>query len=438
MKLRYSALLTLIVFIQGCGSDSTTSNNAIDETATFEVAATLINDCGQRQSFDRFTVYLQDDDWNTLSSFQADENGRVSIDTVDETITFTLVAEMQQGDGLSGLEITSFADVPSSSNLSYEATFDTLKQSETCECVSQDINLRHRSFAEKSNFDASATFIDWVDESNQLSVFQGTTLCRENGEEWPVHSFTVFGRNLQGQLIGSSEITNDFGDALLSSLDISAIQATAPYAPPMAQTDLVVSQLFQQREHFKVRLPSDATTAPIFDSHPFIDEARHKSISHQDIATIDSLFGNSSYQVNRQIISTDVYLTLDNTLPITHPSLDYETYSELGEDGNYDYSLADSDMLNITFVYDIKDASNNAIPVTWELFGPVTGTLPMTVGIAEIDNIVNPQSDVKTTQITLYNSEHTDNYNNYIFHFMGNVDEELISDLTWYQLSLSF
>ena len=62
----------------------------------------------------------------------------------------------------------------------------------------------------------------------------------------------------------------------------------------------------------------------------------------------------------------------------------------------------------------------------------------MTVGIADINDLVNDESDVKTTQITLYNSAHTERYRDYIVHFMGNTDDNLVSDITSYHLSLSF
>ncbi|GEM_PF-6390838 len=438
MKHSYLPTLTLILLIQGCGSDSGESTIAVSQPIQFDVVGTLKNDCGQEQAFTQYTIYLQDENWNVLSTYQADQNGQVTIETFNDDLTFTLVAETQMGEGLVGLDVNSFVDVPSNADYFYEATFDSLKANENCECVSRDIILRHRSFVEKQTDDASAPVMNWISQDNQQSLFQSTEVCRVIGEPWPLHSFTVFGSSLQEQLTGSSELTREFDDGSEQGIEISAIEIAAPYPIIIQHDRTTLSQLFQVNEHFTVALSSDGDVAPVFDSHRFVDEALHKSVTKDNLASIRSLFGISTYDVNRQVINSDILLALDNQLPLIHPELDFENYSELGEDGQYDYSESESDVLSIAFIYDVKDDTNQTIPVSWSLFGPLQGLLPMTVGLDDISQVVDSSSDVTTTTITLYNSANTNRYDDYIRHFMGNTNHAITADMVWYELNLQF
>jgi hypothetical protein len=424
--------LTLpFIFLQACGSSSTDGSTSNKEY-TFNIEGLLANQCAQQQGFSLYSVYLQDDQWNVLSSYSADANGDISITATTDVINFTLVAETQSGDSETGLDVRSYFDVPTQTSASYQAKYDALQVNDTCECVTQDVSLRHRSFFLKTDFASSLDSSGWTDESDQVSVFEGVTACKTIDGEWPVSSFAVIGEDAQGGIIGSAEIVSDY-----SSVDLSAIDVASNYLLDESHPTMTISQLFAGDQHFTTEVLEGADHAPVFDSHTYIGEAQHIAITSAEIANISSLFGSSVYSVTRQLVSDDASSVLDIELPSIIPNLDYEYFSEMAEDGTYDYTEAGAKVAKITFVYEVMNEEGYSIPVSWMMYGPLEGTLPMTVGLPSISNIINTETNIEMTQVVLIDSDESNNYNDYILHYLGDEVDGIEDSMTRYQLNLS-
>jgi hypothetical protein len=64
---------------------------------------------------------LQDDNWQTINRYSADESGVISFETTNEFINYTLVAKNQQGTEAEGLNVVSFYQASSNAPAHYQA-----------------------------------------------------------------------------------------------------------------------------------------------------------------------------------------------------------------------------------------------------------------------------------------------------------------------------
>ena len=78
-----------------------------------------------------------------------------------------------------------------------------------------------------------------------------------------------------------------------------------------------------------------------------------------------------------------------------------------------------------------------SIPVRWTSYGQASGLLPSSVDLLGYAEIINQDSDVFNTQVTLLRSLVSDDYQDYLNFYQGIDNSGFNHDLLRYQLTLT-
>ena len=430
------SLITMVLLVQACGSsesNNSSSSSGNSSSYTFTLNAVLTNSCGITQPFTDVELLLQDDDWSWIQSYSPDEDGTITITTNDKNINYTLVAKTQSGDSSEGLDIVSYYQALSSKETTYYATYDSKVDNDTCECITQDVLLRHRAFDNVSEAWTSLPFESWQNVSGTETVFTDVTACRVIDEDWPLASFMVKGTNIDNERIGSADFITDFTQNSDEQWSVSAVEVAEEVGLSKNHQGMVISQQFEDGSHFYSTISEDDDTALLFTSHLYINEAYYHGVATQLLSESSNVYGAWSVVSEHQVTSTSYSDALAVTASTSMPNIDTVSFSELGDDGSYDYSgVKNYPMAIISFTYDYTQ-----MPVNWTTYGPVQGTLPTSATLVGYDDIVNSESYITETEVTLLKSNSTSKYSDYIEYFQSLDDDSFDAELNKYIITIS-
>lgn len=427
--------VAMATLMQACGSSSgsSTSSGSSDANYTFTLNSVITNDCGEEVPFTDVELLLQDEDWTYQQSYSPDDDGVISFTTSDKNINFTLVAKTQSGDSDEGLDIVSYYQASTSTETTYQATYDSLVSNETCECITQDASLRHRSFENIDEAWTSLPFDSWESVSETETLFKDVTVCRVIDGDWPVASFMVKGTDSDDDKIGSADFLSDFTTDGTGEWSVSAVEVAEEIDLSKNHSDVVISQLFEDDEHFQSEISEDDDTALLFTSHMYINEAYYKGVAEYSLSESSNIYGSWSVSSENQVISTDYDDALDAEASDDMPSIDTVSFSELADDGTYDYSAVKNyPMAIIQFTY-----GDTSVPVTWTMYGPDEGVLPSSVDLEGYDDIVDSDSYISDTQVTLIKSDNTSDYDDYIEYYQSLDSDDFDTDLHKYYINIT-
>ena len=426
-KLILPSFLTLLV--QGCGGSSASTPEVPVEPIeyTFSLTSQLTNDCDISSAFSEVELLLQDDTWQTLQRYQADENGVISFTTTDEFINYTLVAKDQKGSEAEGLNVVSFYQASSTTPAYYQAQFDNSLDNSSCECVTQDLELSHRPFANQASVTSSLSFESWkiIDESH--TRFEGVTVCREIDGNWPMHSFSVLGTDANQKEIAAGEFIDDFRGGAWS---LAAFQVADTADLAASHQGFITNQIIANTKHFLAEVVADDESLLIFDTHSYISEAFYQSKASVTFDESSSIFGSSVIKTHHQIISSNAQESFSVKASEQKPAIDDRNFSEIKADGSYDYSAVSGyPMAKIAFTFTAYDPETKLLmPAKWTFYGPEKGMLAISAPLTGYEDIINIDTDKKATDVRLINSIITNNYQDYVKFYQGFGERAMTDD----------
>jgi len=411
-------LLTLL--LQGCGGSSDKSEQPVEPIDyTFSLTAQLTNDCGVASAFTEVELLLQDDTWQTLETHKADENGNISFVTQSEFINYTLVAKDQQGSEAQGLNVQSFYQASSATPSHYQARFDQLVDNASCECVTQNVELSHRPFATQTSVTSSLAYDSWQVVDDSTTLFEGVQVCRVIEGNWPLHSFSVMGTDANKKAIAAADFTADFAKNVEAVWALSAFQVADEVSLVMPHQEFTTNQLIKDTHHFSEVVTKDDDSILVFSTHDYISETYYQSQASITFKDKSSYLGSSSIKTYHQVISTIADQSFLVKANDKKPAIDEVDYSEIKNDGSYDYSAVTGyPMAIISYTFTAYDPTTKLLmPATWTFYGPEQGMLAISAPLVGYETIINMNTSVKTTNVRLLNSMTTSNYQDYIKYY---------------------
>ncbi|KGJ91795.1 hypothetical protein [Colwellia psychrerythraea] len=429
--------LLLTIFLQGCGGSSSSSPEVPVEPVeyNFSLTSQLTNDCGIPSAFTEVELLLQDNTWQTLKVYQPDENGVISFVTENEFINYTLVAKNQQGSKAQGLNIESFYQASSATPSHYQAQFDDRVDNDSCQCVTKNLELSHRSFETQSSVTSSLEFTSSSIIDKGTTLFEGVKVCGTLDGAWPFSSFSILGTDSNDKEIGAAGFTDDFNvnDDVwrLSVFDVAnTFQLNQPYQ------DTSNSQLIKGVKHFLTQATKDEQSLLIFDTHNYVSEAYYQSQASVTFPLNDGLYKSAISKNIHQVISTNASDSLILLAGQYEPAFDYPDFDEIKPDYRYDYSAVTGypmAIINFTF-------TDLTMPAKWTFYGPEKGLLAISAPLKGYEDIIKIDSEPKTIDVHLIKSKLTNNYQDYIKHYQGdsalNLTDDFVKDITAAELAL--
>ncbi len=418
--------LLLTLFLQGCGgSSSDTPPPPVEPVEyTFTLSAQLTNDCGVASAFTDVELLLQDDTWQTLNSYKADENGQISFVTESEFINYTIVAKNQQGSEAEGLNVVSFYQANSATPSHYQAQFDGMLDGlneKNCECVTQNIELSHRTFDKQTSVTSSLGDVSWVAIDSKTTLLEGIKVCKALDGNWPLHSFSVLGTDSNQKSIVAGGFKDDFSDNVDGLWLLAADEVADSIELVMPHQTFNTNQLIGNTKHFSMLIAEDEESLLVFDTHSHISEAYYQSQARVTFNGGDFFWGSSVIENYQQIISTSAQESLAVKVDKQIPAIDVDNHSEIKADGNYDYSaVVGYPMAVISYDFTTYDPTTKLLmPAKWTFYGAEKGVLAISGPLTGYEDIINISTNKKATEVELIKSIITNNYQDYIKHYQG-------------------
>ena len=425
--------LLLTMLLQACGGSSSSAPEVPVEPVeyTFALTSQLTNVCGVKSAFTDVELLLQDDTWQTLEVYQPDENGVISFVTESEFINYTIVAKDQKGDEAEGLNVVSYYQASSDTSAYYQAQFDNMLDKlneESCECVTQDLELTHTPFTTQTQVASSLSYesLEIVDASHTL--FKGVNVCRVTGEQWPLHSFSILGTDDEQVIFGAAQFINDFTANDEGIWSLAAIIQTKDFPLDMPHQDFNTNQIIGNIKHFPTNVNIVDESLPIFHNHIHKAERYYQSQATVNF-TPDNFDPVPVVKTYQQIISTvpeDSFLVKASE---QKPAFNDPHFDEIKSDGSYDYSVVSGySMAVIQYTFRVYDPSTSSImPAQWTYYGPEKGVLALSVPLPGYEDTFK-SDNVEKSYVRLINSIKADTYQDYIKHYQGDHTSDMTSN----------
>jgi hypothetical protein len=418
-SLRIIPLLLISYLIQACGGGSSGSA-PIEETReyTFTLTSLLTNDCGATAAFNDVELFLQDENWQIIERYIPDQNGRISLITNTQKINYTLIAKSQTANQVEGLQIKSYYQADATEPAVYQAQHDTLIDNSSCECITQNVNISHRSFASRTHVNSSSEFESWQAINEGTTELNGVQVCRTLGQDWPLHSFWIIGTDINQNLIGNAVFSSQFDATTGDVWDLSAFDVAEQVSLPQTHQAFENNQIIRSQAHFPWSISENDESLLLFKSHNYIGEALYQSNAKVVFQETSSILGTTSIESNHQVISSSHDESFTASAANNKPNIDDVNFSEIQADGSYDYSaVPDHPMAIITFVYNVfSSQSREMIPITWTTFGPIQGQLPINSPLTGYEDLINNDSEWNELIVELQQSSSSNDYTDYINH----------------------
>lgn len=403
-----------LLLLTACGGGSSTGGS--DETTppplkTFTLSAVIKNNCGQSMPYMDVELLLQDENWQLISSHQTNSDGVIELSTHSAEINYTLVAKTHGENQDEGLEAISYRGVNSLNSVVYVANNVAQQDNSTCECQTNTIVLSHPRINELTDADSSANFASFEALSGTSTKFVDVNVCRSTDQEWPQHSFMV-----QGPDSSNSTASAGFGSGLS---DISAFETAANISFAKAVTSIESEQLFNNMSHFNMAITQGSDSTLLFDNHAYTDITTYKGNAHIVFEEYSNLFGTVKVNSEHQVLSGLYYDALELDPSDNKPNIDLERLTEIQADGKYDFSaVKNHEMAIFSFDYRAKNPQTQLdMPVTWKIYGPVKGQLPIVFGLTQYEDIIAKDTSIKATYVDLVRSYNHKNYADYIGYY---------------------
>jgi len=435
-------LLSLLVGLQACGGGGSDSDSTptTPKSYAFSLTSTLSNKCGEKLPFVDVELFLQGEDWSVTEKYIPDENGVFSFTTENETINYTLVAKSQKGDEAEGYQLTSFyqarTTTPAIYPAEHKALSDNLDFNSNCECITKNISVDHATI---SNIDdgvtSSANFLDVTFTDSRNTVFNGVEVCRVAASSWPLHSFSLVGKDNNEEVIGRSVFIDEvFGN---ETWQVSAFESSTTESLEDNHQTFVTEQLINGNRHFITDVKESDTSIQVFKAHDHVDVFRSEAQNiFEERPNLNDYLRTSS----KQIITSEVYtdslrVEAENMKPDAFKDDQSRNELAIKSDGSYDFtSLADFPMAIVTIDFQsISPTTNSPLPVSWITYGPIEGIVPIKVKLPGYEHLINDNTHFRIDNEVIQSAS-SNNYSDYVSYYQNNVDMMFKNNLKSYQI----
>lgn len=434
------------MLLQGCGgSSSSTPEEPVEPVEyNFSLTSQLTNVCGIASAFTDVELLLQDDTWQTLESYTPDDNGVINFVTESEFINYTLVAKDQKGNEAEGLNVISFYQASSATPSNYQAQFDEQLNNTSCECVTQDVQISHRTFAEQTLVTSSLSYAGWRAIDTKNTLFEGVEVCKSLAGAWPLNSFSISGTDINQKAIAVAKFTDDYSGNGEGLLLLAADEIPDVVDLAMPHQELNTNQIIDSSKHFTAVIAEEDESLLVFATHSYISEAFYQSKASATFVPSDSIFRSSVIKTHQQIISTSATESLAVEATAKQPAFNEPYFDEIKADGSYDYSAVTGfPMAVVNFTFTAYDPTSKLLmPVQWSFYGPEKGLLAISAPLTGYEDIINMGTHIETTNVRLIKTAITNNYHDYIKHYQQesalDMSNDFVRNIEEAELSLKF
>ena len=426
----------LTLFLQGCGGGSSSSPEApVDPVEyTFSLTAQLTNECGVASAFTDVELLLQDESWQTLNTYKADDSGVISFVTTSEFINYTLVAKEQQGSEAQGLNVVSFYQASSATPSHYQAQFDELIDNTSCACISKDIQITHRTFAEPEEnvVTSSLNFNDSRAVGDKATLFEGVKVCRTKEGPWPLSSFSISGTDINEKAIAVAKFTDDYEDNVEEILLLAADEVADEAMLAMPHQAFRTNQIIGNSKHFSTAVSKEDESLLVFRTHSHISAADYQSQASVTFDERDSVVRSSVVKTTHQIISTDAQTSFAVKANEERPPIDDIGITEIKADGSYDYSAVvgfPMAVISYTFIA-FEPTTKLLMPAKWTFYGQEKGILAISAPLKGYEKIIDIKTKKEAIDVQLIrsNNDNYRDYQDYVKYFQGNSRVDMSND----------
>ncbi|WP_068544768.1 hypothetical protein [Thalassotalea crassostreae] len=415
--------LASILLLSACGGGGGGGGN--DDTQptsyTLNISSMIENSCGQTAPYNDVELVLQDQDWNVLSTHTANSEGLISVTTELKQVNYTLVSSYKGDNGIESYEAVSYFQANTSTPVTYYATHSDKVDNSTCECVTQDLVLNHVKLENIDNAVSSTDFESYESNENGLSTtFSAVESCRVKGEDWQDHSFAV--SNSEEGYLGFHQ-SFESTDSMTWEVYVDGSGTSVRIEDQ--NFEIESSQIFNGIRHFSKTIAIDSDQTIVFDSHKYDGDTVYSTSAIRAFKDESSPFGSVTLNSQDFRYSANYNTAFDAYPSKDDENIDYVTWAEIDASGSYDYSKVNNHkMAIIRYVYDAKNPDTDIdMPVMWTAFGPIEGQLPMNTELPMLANIIESDTKIDETKVTLLRHYSFDNYQEYINYYaeLGNL-----------------
>lgn len=414
--------LSVLLLLSACSSSDSDDDSPVTppEKNTFSLQSVITNNCGGESPYTDIELILQDEDWEVISRHLPNSEGIIEFETEQDQITYTLVATTDRDDEDEGLEAVSFYQVNTDQKTVYYATNESLQDNSGCECKNIDITVSHPRVNELVDAKSSADFTSFEAIDGTSTLFNQVIFCHQIADEWPMHSFMVQGPTSTTDMIA----TAGFGDG--QENEILAVEVGANIQLSSKNPEFVTNQLFNGLTHFEMSVAEEEGSVLIFDNHEYSADTVYHSNASIVFEEYSTLFGKVSSSSTQSVYSTGYLNALDIEASDEEPNVDLERLTELQEDGQYDYSSESRhEMAIFNFVYRAKDPTTQLdMPVNWKVYAPNEGQLPIVYGLPGYEDIIDKDTSIQGTFVSLVRSYETSDYQDYVDYYASETFEQ--------------
>ena len=436
------------MLLQGCGgSSSNTPAKPVEPVEyTFSFTAQLTNDCGVASAFTDVELLLQDDEWTTTETYETNESGVITFKTDSEFINYTLVAKDQQGSEAEGLNVVSFYQANSATPSHYQARFDQSIDNKSCECITKDIQISHRTFAEpeQSVVTSSLNFDNASPVGDKATLFEGVKVCRTTEGAWPLNSFAISGTDINQKAIAVAKFTDDYKSEETGVLLLAADEVPDDISLVMPHQNFNTNQIIGSSIHFPTFVDKGDDSLLVFTTHSYISEAYYQSKASVTFDERDSVVRSSVVKTTHQVISTDAQTSFAVKANEQRPLIDDISITEIKPDGSYDYSdVVGFPMAVISYTFLAFDPTTKLLmPAKWTFYGPEKGKLAISGTLTGYDKIIDINTRKEAIDVRLIKSVVADNYSDYIKYYQGDsttdITNDFVKDIAEVQLNIKY
>jgi hypothetical protein len=435
LKKKLISPLLLTILLQACGGSSPTTPDVPKEPVeyTFSLTSQITNDCGISTAFTGVELLLQDDTWQTIETYKVDESGVISFVTESEFINYTIVAKDQKGSEAEGLNVVSFYQANSATPSHYQAQFDELLDGlndVSCECVTQDIKLSHRTFDEQTSVTSSLGDVTWSPIDSKTTLIEGIKVCKAIDGSWPLHSFSVLGTDSNNKSIIAGGLKDDFSENVDGVWLLAADEVADSVDLVMPHQAFTTNQVIGNTKHFTTKVIEEDKNLLIFDTHTYISEAYYQSQASVTFDERDSVVRSSVVKTTHQIVSTSYEESFKVKANEQRPPIDDIGITEIKSDGSYDYSaIVGFPMAVISYTFLTFDPETQLLmPAKWTFYGPEQGTLAISAPLEGYVKIIDINTRKEAINVRLVKSMSTNNYQDYVKYYQGVRDVDMSND----------
>jgi len=183
-------------------------------------------------------------------------------------------------------------------------------------------------------------------------------------------------------------------------------------------------------KHFIIDVAKEDESFLYFPEHTFDTENFYQSQASVTFDESSSIFGSSVIKTHQQIISTSAQESFAVKASEQKPAIDDRNFSEIKEDGSYDYSAVSGyPMAKIAFTFTTYHPTTKLLmPAKWTFYGPEKGMLAISAPLTGYEDIITIDTDKNATDVRLIKSMITNNYQDYIKHYQGSNSADMTND----------